>query len=481
MNITAASTMSTDSNQNQRMQEPVDSYKGPGEEDIERGSSLKPHKSHASIFIQNQVHIFHSSLRDIHFAMIVKSLLTLLYMAILIMAILSVFWGSTYKRTERTRNLNVWVIDYDGGQVGQSLVSITETLAQDSSQLGFQTVTPEQYGLPIESVFNSANEQVAWGILAIPPNATANLIDAVANNGVYNSSNAATFYAPQGRSLMVQEFMVPMIVTLNNTWTTQFSDWFVSNLTTQYSQSQIGRLLVENKDLINTPVQISIVDTAPVRSDVSTAILSVGLIFLIIVSFFQIPNFAQIQLMLLGKVPFYQYMLYRPFFNMLTILILSLAFSLVSVAFQQDFSAHFGPQRGFMIYWMINFMAMWSLGGVSENIAGPLMAFHPPALGFWLIFWVVLNASTGMYPLELSPAVFRIGRALPVYNAQMAIRTVLFGTKNNLGMNFGIFAGWAVVNWVMSFPSFLLIKTLKIRAAKKEAAAAAAAAAAKKE
>lgn len=285
-----------------------------------------------------------------------------------------------------------------------------------------------------------------------------------------------TFYFSEGRqSNFIDELILPSIASLNDSWGTAFKSDLLNNLTSTLNQTQIGALVTTNPNVITNPVSIALVNTSPIVGDISAAILSIGLIFLIIVSFFQIPNFAQIQMTMLGKVPFIQYMLYRPFINMITIFMLSLTFSLVSLAFQQDFSKEFG-HRGFVIYWMINFMAMWALGGASENVAGIIMNIHPPALGFWLIFWVVMNSSTGIYPLELSPGIYHVGRALPIYNAQMAIRTVLFGTRNRLGLNFGVFAAWIVINWLMSFPSMALIKYLKARQAKKAAAKATAAA-----
>lgn len=439
----------------------------------EERNSLRPHHSHASSFIHKQVNLFNESLHQLHLTIILKSGLTLLYMAVLILAILSVFWASMFNRSSRVHNLNIWVIDYDNGPIGHSLVNITEGLAAASPKnLGYQTVTPEQYGKPMSEIEIDINNEVAWGILVIQPNASLRLQNAILNNTPYDPNQVATLYFSEGRqNNVIDDIILPLIANLNDSWVTTFKSDLLTNLTTTFNQSQLGALVSTNPNIITNPVSINLFNTSPVVGDVSAAILSVGLIFLIIVSFFQIPNFAQIQLLLVGKVPFYQYMLYRPIFNMLTILMLSLAFSLVSLAFQQDFSGHFG-HRGFVIYWMINFMAMWALGGASENIVGVIIAFFPPAMGFWLIFWVIINAATGLYPLELCPGVYDIGRALPVHNAQMAIRTVLFGTRNRLGYNFGVLTAWVVVNWLFSFPSMFAIKYLKNRQEKKAAAAA---------
>lgn len=37
---------------------------------------------------------------------------------------------------------------------------------------------------------------------------------------------------------------------------------------------------------------------------------------------------------------------------------------------------------------------------------------------------------------------------MPFYNANRAVRTIIFNTKNDLGMNFGILIAWIVVSMI---------------------------------
>lgn len=112
---------------------------------------------------------------------------------------------------------------------------------------------------------------------------------------------------------------------------------------------------------------------------------------------------------------------------------------------------------------------MVALGGASENAAIILFNTFPPGMGFWLIFWVCINAATSFTALELLPGVYKIGHALPVYNTQMAIRTVLFDTQNELGKNFGVLFAWVAVNYIVSWPCFAFVKWYKAREARKAA------------
>jgi len=91
---------------------------------------------------------------------------------------------------------------------------------------------------------------------------------------------------------------------------------------------------------------------------------------------------------------------------------LSLAYSLISLAFQINFSGgnpttsvtsptliEYGNpdaygKRTFVIYWMLNYMGMLALGLACENVA---MFVGQPWTGLWLIFWVITNVSTAFY------------------------------------------------------------------------------------
>ncbi|KAF9039494.1 hypothetical protein BDZ89DRAFT_945258, partial [Hymenopellis radicata] len=48
---------------------------------------------------------------------------------------------------------------------------------------------------------------------------------------------------------------------------------------------------------------------------------------------------------------------------------------------------------------------------------------------------------------------YRYGYAMPFYNVAGAVRTILFGTKNELGLHFGILIAWSAVS-IISLPTF---------------------------
>lgn len=417
------------------------------------------------------VGVFHPSIFPIHIQILKKSVLLLLLLITLVMAILSIFWGSMHHRSRRLHNIKVWVLDFDQDIVGPSLVDFIQPYVGIPTNLGYEIIKSSDYKGSIDTVFHDIHDEQAWAAIAIAPNATQVLTDAVANGESIDSSYLVQFvYNPARMETVTYNYMFPAINNMSSIWSKKFATEWVHNISSTLSASNISRLASNAPGLLAEPVTFTFVPVTNYHGDIVPAILVTGLIYLIIVSFFEIPHFAGIHMSVLTRVKFLQAMLHRPFLNMCAMFILSLAFSLVSLGFGQDFSAKYG-RGGFVVYWMINFMAMWALGGASENMVSSIMVVFMPAMGYWLIFWVAINAATSFSPLELSPGIYKIGLVLPVHNAQQAIRTVLFNTKSHMAINFAVFTVWVVINFFFSFVSIAFIRWWKGREAKKAAQA----------
>lgn len=413
------------------------------------------------------VSIFDPSVRSLHVKVIKQSVLLLLLLAIII-PVLSIFWGSMHHRHLRAHNLKVWVIDFDQGEVGQSVVDYIRPLIGVPSTLGFEIINPSDYHGNISTIFDDIVDEKAWAAVAIAPNATQVLNDAVANmDKNFETSYLVQFVYNQARQETVSfQIMIPIMTKINEGWTKQFGTQHVQRLASTLPQANMSSLVANVPGLVADPISFTFVNVRPYFGDYAPAILITGLIYIIIVSFFEVPHFAGVHLMVLARVKFMHAMVHRLILNLCAMFILSLWFSFISLAFGQDFSAKYG-RGGFVVYWMINFMAMAALGGASENMVGMIMTVFPPALGYWLIFWVALNAATSFSPLELSPGVYQVGKILPVHNAQQAIRTVVFNTKSHMAVNFAVFTVWIVVNFLFSFVAMAFIKWWKTREAQK--------------
>lgn len=417
------------------------------------------------------VHLHHPSLFPLHFKIIKQSLFMLFMLALVVFGILSIYWGSCFGRDERAKNLNVWVLNFDNDLVGNSVVDAIRPLIGQPDQLGWQIIDASTYQGDVQTVFDDIVDEKAWGAITIASNATRTLREAAENRANVSSDYLVRYLFNDGRQETASyEFMLPFVQIVETQWTEQFSSQWVNYLTSNLSDSDFASLAREAPSTVGSPISFTYTSVRPYGGNISPAILITGLIYIIIISFFQIPHFIGIHMIMPGKVSFIETMIHRFCLNGAAMFILSLLFSLLSLAFQADFSAKYG-HGGFVVYWMINFMSMWALGGASENMIGIIMAVFPPAMGYWLIFWVVTNAATSFAPLELSPGFYQFGKAFPIHNTQQAIRTVLFNTKSHMGVNFAVFTTWIVVNFLFSFVSARFIMYWKGRAARKAAAA----------
>jgi len=123
---------------------------------------------------------------------------------------------------------------------------------------------------------------------------------------------------------------------------------------------------------------------------------------------------------------------------------ISLFYSLLSLAFQVDFNRYFGAS-GFVIFWMLNWIGMLSVGLALESMITILTTKFIP---FFMLLWIMVNVTVSAMPIEVLPILFRYGYATPFYNISHGMRTVLFGTKNSLGLNFGILIVWVAISCI---------------------------------
>lgn len=174
---------------------------------------------------------------------------------------------------------------------------------------------------------------------------------------------------------------------------------------------------------------------------------------------------------------FHQLILWRWCATIAAYFFLSLAYSLLSLAFLINFSGgnpvtsetsptliEFGNPDAygkgtFMVYWMLNYVGMIALGLACENVA---MIVGQPWTGLWLIFWVITNVSTSFYDIDLAPRFYYWGYAWPLHNVVSASRQILFDLHSEIGLNFGVLFAWAAVNTAF-FPACCYFMKYKSR------------------
>jgi hypothetical protein len=148
---------------------------------------------------------------------------------------------------------------------------------------------------------------------------------------------------------------------------------------------------------------------------------------------------------MMGKISTAHYYIYRISVLPALYFFLSLLYMALSCAWKIRFDKFYGGV-GYLIYWMLTWMAMLAFGLVVENVNNLL---GPPFTPFFFIFWVITNVVTGFFPIELLSNFYKWGLAWPLRHDLIAAKALLFGTKNLLGLNFGVIMAWVAISIVL--------------------------------
>ena len=136
--------------------------------------------------------------------------------------------------------------------------------------------------------------------------------------------------------------------------------------------------------------------------------------------------------------------LFRTINAFVVYLLLSLTYTLVNLAFGISLGTVYGAGGGFFAFWMLSFFAIAAVGLPMESL---FTLIGLKWAGYFLTFWLIVNVSGSFTSFELMPGFFKYGYAIPFFNAIQGTRTILFGTRSHLGVNFGVLAAWIVVGW----------------------------------
>lgn len=429
-----------------------------------------------------------SRLKHVRHEAMLKWLVTTTVLMAFILAVMSIYWGAFSNINPNLSKLAVFVVDFDGQVapyntagvepvVGPMIVRLAEQMvASGKPTLGYASLPPSNFEYDPIQVRQAIYDWNAWAAIIINPNATAMLYSAVQNgNASYDPMGACQLIYISGRddtnwydylSPLINPFMTEATSMVGQTWTKMV----MQNATTDTTLLQN---LATVPQALSPAIGFSQYDLRPFYPYTTTPAVSIGLIYLIIISFFSFSFYLPIHVKYLkpeGHPPlkFWQLIIWRWFATMSAYFMLSLAYSLVSLAFSINFSGgnpitsetqvtvsgneYLNPDAyghgTFPVYWMLNFFGMIALGLACENVA---MLVGQPWASLWLIFWVITNVSTSFYDIDLEPSFYRWGYAWPLHYVVEGSRQVLFDLHSRIGLDFGVLIAWGAVNTIL-FP-----------------------------
>ncbi|KAJ5773664.1 hypothetical protein N7457_008560 [Penicillium paradoxum] len=429
------------------------------------------------------VSFFDPSLKEVRQRVFYQWARTVLIICIFVFGVLSLFWGSQYSVEANYPALKVWIVDFDSqidpyrstdAIVGPNVTKVTKDLLQsDSPQLGYIFKPASDFDYDLLAVRQGIYDEHAYAAVIINPNATALLRDAVSNgNTAYDPTGAIDIITISARDpTSYSSYINPSLAVLQSMVLAEFGPQWARQLV-----SSTTNLSLVPPQAINPGIGFTNIDLRPFGPAVATPAVTVGLIYLIIIAFFNFPFLMPIHAHFIKpnghppmKVP--HWIIWRIISSIMAYFFLSLFYSLVSLALQIPFSNPSASDvvsaqnpnaygRGsFVVFWMLNWVGMAALGFPCENMA---MVMGFPWSAFFLIFWVITNVATGFYAIDLMPGFYGWGYAWPLHRIVEALRTILFDTHSRIGLDFGVLFIWIAVSLVV-YPFATLIMQWKMK------------------
>ncbi|RDB16010.1 Nitrosoguanidine resistance protein SNG1 [Hypsizygus marmoreus] len=361
-----------------------------------------------------------------------------------IFAVFPIYWGALWKTP--VHNLNGWVIDFDGGRVGQTVVqALTSPEASQLGKVTWTAVPASQFPDGLGQLGNAVVNEQTWVAIAIHAGSTARLQASYASpNASYTGTDTITVYAAEARN---ENAYRSLIRPSAQAALEQISQTFAIQSAAQLASSaNLTALLATSPQTVITPIGYTVHNLAPFDMPVASAVTFVGLIYQLILSFFVVMiSFTAREHSRLNQHLTLRSLIVTRFVSSFTAyFFVSLFYALLSLAFQLDFTRKFG-HSGFLVFWMLNWVGMLSVGLALESL---MTLLTPRGIPFFMILWIIINVSVCFLPIEVLPIFFRYGYAMPFYNVSHAVRCIVFGTKDSVGLNFGVLIAWAVTSCI---------------------------------
>ncbi len=345
---------------------------------------------------------------------------TVLILCVFVLSVLSIYWGVLFRVKDNLHHATIAIVDFDGQLapyiddnvqpiIGPYVVNAALAELLEPQHLGWVAHSPAQYNNDPLNVRAAVHDEKIWGAVIINANATSLLQAAVLNgNTSYDPLGCCQIIYNQARDIeSYNQYITPPLVALAHSITLNFGQKWTHQVLTNstYSVDTYTRA----SQALSPAIGFSIYNLRPFDPPCAIPSVSIGLIYLIIIAFFSFGFFIPTHLQFILPNPdsphpplhFHQLVIWRYLATLFAYFLLSLSYSLVSLAFQIPFNhsapqgmAHWDTEHAvdnanylkhggtFALYFILNWCGMTSLGLVCECVA---MLVGTPWVALWLI------------------------------------------------------------------------------------------------
>ncbi|KAH3665240.1 hypothetical protein OGATHE_004055 [Ogataea polymorpha] len=363
-----------------------------------------------------------------------------------IMAIYSLYWGTMYHRNSRLKSFHFWVVVDENDLLSHYVVEATKMMPLIGTWLPkpYQTIsndTDQLHSILAHKVYR----QQIWGAVLVQPGAGSRYLEALQKGTSFNTSDVVEVIYETGRDYVAESSYFTRGFAQLQTFFTELQPNMTARLVEELSDEQKLNSLQQ----LLTPIIFKTTDLTP--SHLLVPIVAgpqqFGLVYLHLLSLLQFAFFQPYHNKIASQLKDGSYLAFRLISSQITYLVLGLGYTLVQVFFQIDIYSGYPQKVGFLIFWLVSYLVLSSLGGVNENISIFLQAAKPNLIPMWMFFWMVSNIAPTYYPLNLSPKFYRYGYMMPIKNGYDLYKTLLFNTYKDANMprNVCVLIGWVVV------------------------------------
>jgi len=353
-------------------------------------------------------------------------------------------YGSVIHQTTRYQAIECLMVDYDGGVVGNSMLQAYKQL-QGPSLPTFDVQNISHYPTP-DTIIQAVRDRQYWAAIYSNTGASQRLSSALDGGAAarsYDASNALTYvwneirYPAVGDSI-IQSSLVDLVGA------TQVAYHHING---SQALTSLPKGDVAAAQVLFNPIGASDMNIQPTPQASKVFYNTVSMAMPIIQQFFFILalNGISTRLSVYERFPATVSGILRLIVSFIYTIFSSLVMTGYIWAFREDWNVS-SNQFG------LTFLLLWFLMHIYFCLIDFAVAFLPPsAMPFVILTVIYLGITSTSTPFELNPGFFRLGYALPAFEAYSVLIDIWSGATAHLYIALPILFAWWIVGFALAF------------------------------